>query len=569
MNMKLRRTALAVVTASALILTGCASDGGSGSSDGSKDSSNSAAGEKLDVKLDGSYNAKDRSELKQGGELRLAITEISQQQNPFQADGTRYTSDVWKFYNPQIGLFDGSGEFHVNNDYITDVKDEEKDGKTVVTYTIHEKAQYNDGTPIDWKAIENTWKFNNGEDEEANVSSTDGYELIESVEPGENDKQAVITFKQAYPWWQGLFNILLPPQIDSAKKFNEAYLGEVHPEWGAGPFKVENVDFQSGSATFVPNEKWWGDKPFLDKVTYRQMEDQASINAFKAGEIDATGVGNKERLAAVKDMQGIEIRTAMAPSNSLIVLNSKNEILSDAKVREAIMTGIDRSTLSGIRFNGLNGYTEDLPGSFNLYQTQEGYEDNFGSVVKFDAEKAKSLLDEAGWKEGGDGIREKDGKKLSMRYTLLGDSSISKALATATQKMMKDIGVDLKVEERPSADFSKITSSYDFDVFPMGFSSGDPFGVAYFGQIYRSGSQLNRSGTGTPEMDKKIDELSQIADPNEQIKEANKLEKEALGQFGIMPIYNGPAMVATSPDIANFGANSFAVIEVENIGYTK
>ena len=159
MNLKLRRTALAVVTASALILTACASDGGSGS-DGS---SNSASGEKLDVKLDGSYNPKDRSELKEGGELRLAIDEISQQQNTFQADATTYTLSLWKYYNPQIGLFDGAGEFHVNNDYITDVKDEEKDGKTVVTFTIHEKAQYNDGTPIDWKSFENTWKFNNGE----------------------------------------------------------------------------------------------------------------------------------------------------------------------------------------------------------------------------------------------------------------------------------------------------------------------------------------------------------------------------------------------------------------------
>ncbi|MFG6302791.1 ABC transporter substrate-binding protein, partial [Corynebacterium hesseae] len=268
-------------------------------------------------------------------------------------------------------------------------------------------------------------------------------------------------------------------------------------------------------------------------------------------------------------MPDVEIRTAMTPGKNLYTLNSKNEILSDIKVREAIMTGIDRATLSGIRFNGLNGYTEDLPGSFNLYQTQKGYEDNVGAVISFDPEKAKSLLDEAGWKEGGDGIREKDGKKLSMRYTLLGDSSISKAMATATQKMMKDIGVDLKVEERPVSDFSEITSKYDFDILPMGFSSGDPFGVAYFGQTYRSGSQLNRSGTGTPELDKKIDELSQIADPDEQIKKSNELEKEALAQYGIIPIFNGPTMVATHPDIANFGANSFAVIEVENIGYTK
>ncbi|MDO5032923.1 ABC transporter family substrate-binding protein [Corynebacterium sp.] len=564
MTMKLRKATIAVVAASALILTGCSSSGSD-----SAGSSNSASGEALDVKLDGSYNEKDRSELTEGGELRLAITEISQQENPFHADGTLYTNDVWKFYNPQIGLFSGDGTFHANNDYITDVKDELKDGKTVVTYTINDKAQYNDGTPIDWKAFENTWKFNNGENDEVNVSSTDGYELIESVTQGENDKQAVITFTQAYPWWQGLFNILLPPQVDTPEKFNKAYLGELKPEWGAGPYKVDSVDFNSGTVTFVQNEKWWGDKPFLDKVSYRQMEDQASINAYKAGEIDATGVGNKERLAAVKDMDGIEIRTAMTPSKSLLTFNAKNEILSDIKVREALMTGIDRETIASIRFNGLDGYTEDLPGSFNLYGTQKGYEDNFGEVVSFDAEKAKSLLDEAGWKEGSDGIREKDGKKLSLRYSLLGDSSISKAIATAIQKMMKDIGVDLKVEERPSSDFSEVMSKRDFDIFPMGFSSGDPFGVAYFGQVYRTGSELNRSGTGTPELDKKIDELAQIPDADEQIKQSNVLEKEALKQYGIMPLYNGPAMVATNPKLANYGAPSFAVIEVENIGYTK
>lgn len=268
-------------------------------------------------------------------------------------------------------------------------------------------------------------------------------------------------------------------------------------------------------------------------------------------------------------MNDIEIRTAMMPSNSLIVLNSGNEILKDIKVREAVLTGIDRSQLAAIRFNGLDGYKEELPGSLNLYQTQKGYEDNFGAVVKFDAEKAKSLLDEAGWKEGADGIREKNGKKLSLRYTMLGDSSIIKAMATATQKMLKDIGIDLKVEERPSSDFSEITTKKDFDIFPMRFTAGDPFGVAYFGQVYRSDSELNKSGTGTPEMDKKIEELAKIADPDEQIKKGNELEREALSTYGIMPIYNGPAMVATSPKLANFGAASFAVLEVENIGYTE
>ncbi|KAA1262936.1 ABC transporter family substrate-binding protein, partial [Corynebacterium striatum] len=93
MNLKLRNATLAVIAASALVISGCSS------------SDSESSGEAIDVKLDGSYNPKDRSELKEGGELRLALDEISQQENPFHADGTRYTSDVWKYYNPQIGLF--------------------------------------------------------------------------------------------------------------------------------------------------------------------------------------------------------------------------------------------------------------------------------------------------------------------------------------------------------------------------------------------------------------------------------------------------------------------------------
>ena len=568
MNISFRKSAIAAVTASALILSGCAGGDSGSSGDASQDGA-SAPGEELEVSLEGAYNEQERDSLAQGGELTLPITEISEQQNPFQADGTLYTNNVWKFYNPQIILFDGTGEYEPNNDYITDITDEVVDGKTVITYTIRDEAQYNDGTPIDWKTFEHTWKYSNGENEELNVSSTDGYELIESVEQGDNEKQAVVTFKQEYAWWPGLFNFLLPTQVDSADVYNTGYINELKPEWGAGPYKVDNVDFNTGTVSFVPNEKWWGDEPLLDRVTYRQMESQASINAFKAGEVDATAVASKDRLASVEDMEGIEIRTAMRPSNFLITLNSESPHLGDIKVREAIMTGIDRAQLATIRFNGI-GYEEELPGSLTLFQTQEGYEDVFGSLVEFDVEKAKSLLDEAGWAEGADGVREKDGETLTLNYVLLGDDPNSRASASATQKMMRDIGVDLQIQERPFSDFSKVITERSFDVFPMGFSSTDPFGVAYFGQMYMSDSELNRSGTGTEELDAKIEELQQIGDGDEQIARANELEKEALGTYGIMPFANGPDMVAVAdPTLANYGAYSFANVGVEDIGYME
>lgn len=560
---KLRTASIASAAVFALALSACSDSGTSG--DVSPEADGTAGG--AEIKSDGDYNKLDRDQIQDGGELTLAITEIALQQNPFHADGTLYTNHVWDWYNPQIGLFEGDGTFYANPAYISNVSDEVVDGKTVVTYDIVEEAQYNDGTPIDWSVFEHTWKYNNGEMADVVPSSTDGYEQIESVERGESDKQVVITFKQAYPWWEGLFNYLLPPQVDSAQAFNEAYVNEVHPEWGAGPYKIENIDFQGGTVSFVKNENWWGEPGKLDKFTYRQMESQASLNAFQAGEIDATGAASNERYTVVKGMgDAAEVRTSLTPSNYLVTLNSDAPALGDIAVREAIFTGIDRSQLAAIRFNGLD-YTEDLPGSFTLFQTQPGYEDNFGSVVSYDQEKAKTLLDEAGWAEGADGVREKDGERLSLRYVITGDSDTVKTTAAAVQKMLSDIGVEVDIVERPSADFSKIITEKDFDIFLMGFASSDPFGVAYFGQIYNSDSELNKSGTGTPELDEKIKELQTLPEAEEQIARANELEREAFGTFGIMPYANGPDMVAVKPGLANYGAYSFASVPVENIGW--
>ena len=400
------------------------------------------------------------------------------------------------------------------------------------------------------------------------MNSTDGYDLIESVAAGESDKQVVVTFKQTYPWWPALFSILMHPGVADAQTFNEGYLKNPHPEWGAGPYKVDKYDYNSSTVSFVPNEKWWGEKPKLDRVTFRQMESQATINAFQAGEIDATDVATKDTLAIAKSMKDVDIRGALRPKQYFGMFNSKAPGLEDVKVREALFTGIDRSTLAQIQFNGLD-YTEQLPGSIVLYQTQQGYEDNFSPVVQYDQEKAKQLLDDAGWAVGSDGIREKEGKKLALRYVSFGDSQLVKSTAAAMQKMLKDLGVDLSIVEKPSSEFSRVFADRDFDVVTMSITSSEPFGVTYFKYTYGSDSQLNKSGTGTPEFDAKIAELEQIPDREEQTRKANELEREAFGQYGIMPYANGPQLVASKKTLANFGATSFAFPAKENIGWAK
>ena len=559
---RFRIATVATLSAAALALTGCAA-----SSDG--DSTKAVGGLDIEVNPAGDYNEKSRNELKEDGELTLALNELTEQQNMFHANMTNDTRTVWGWYNPQLALYDGKGNYTPNPDYIDDVKEDKKVENTVVTFKVNKDATFNDGTPIDWKAFENTWRFNNGKDEDVQVNATDGFERITSVEKGATDKDIVVTFDGPYPWWQGLFNELLHPAIDSPEKFDKAYLGKLNPQYGAGPFKVDNVDFKGGTLTLVPNEKWWGDKPKLKKVSFRVMESQATINAFQAGEIDAAGVADKNSLTIAGEMgDAIDIRAALRPANVIFTLNSKAPQLKDEDVRHAVFSAIDRNQLAEIRYNGL-GYEEEMPGSLTLYSTQEGYKDNIKDVIKFDPEESKKLLEDAGYQQGDDGIYAKDGEKLSLRYILIGDDEVSKSLAAAVQKMLKDVGVDLKIEERPSSEFSKVTSERDFDLFLSAFASSDPFGVAYFGQTYASDSTLNMSSTGTKEFDKKIEELQNLPTKDEQIDRVNELESEAFGRYGILPFANGPQMVGVKKGLANYGANGFAILPKEDIGWEK
>ena len=64
--------------------------------------------------------------------------------------------------------------------------------------------------------------------------------------------------------------------VNTPELFNTGFSGEMHPEWMAGPFKVEQYDSAAKTVSMVPNEKWWGDKPVLEKVVFRQLETSAA-----------------------------------------------------------------------------------------------------------------------------------------------------------------------------------------------------------------------------------------------------------------------------------------------------
>ncbi|MGI6878098.1 ABC transporter family substrate-binding protein [Microbacterium sp. gxy059] len=554
----------------ALALAGCAADGGDGGDD-------DAPGIGSEATVEADNNPQPRENLQEGGELVLPIAEIPAQLNAHQTDASAYSARLWNWYNPQVILMTPEGEPYANPAYVLEWDhDEVVDGNSVVRFVLNPEAKFNDGTPIDYRAFQAAWTANRSNEEGYQPNATDGWEQVASVEAGEDDFEVIVTFDGEFAYPEMLFSNILHPDVDTPEKFNEAYLNEMNPDWGAGPYKVDSFDTKGGTVILTPNENWWGDAPLLDKVTFRQLEPVAALNAFKNGEVDYVETGNADRLAQVEDMEGVTTYRALQTANGLLILDAENPLLADLDVRQAIFEAIDREQVKEVVWNGLD-YEEPDAGSFTLFSFQDGYVDALKNAgYEYNPDNASELLEGAGWELNDEGIREKDGETLSITFPIHGDDPLTEARTKVIQQQLKAVGVDMEIDVRPLAQFSEDFNTKNWDIFMLAFTSSDPFGAAWFNQLYASDSGLNLSSTGTPEIDEKIADLQTITDGDELTEAAMELEAEVFSEtWGIFPMYNGPFIATAKDGLANMtpeeytGLDLFGRSPVENVGWEK
>lgn len=558
-----QRGGLAALTAAvlALGLVGCTAD-----KSGDQDTSSGVTAASAAV----DYNPQPYDNVKDGGTLRVPGS-VFEQGNPFQADANLSAQRFWFWYNADTITYSPTGDVQYNPDYFSNVKVTTAGGNQTVTIDLNPKAAFNDGTPIDWRAVEATWKANNGSDKAYVGTDPLSYAQITSVHAGTSDRQAVIEFKGANPAWSALFTTLLHPKAAAdASTFNTAYLKKVQPQWGAGPYVVKSYNQQTGDAVFERNPKWWGRRGKLDKRVYVGLGDdsQATINAFRNHELDYVSAGDAEGLKRISGVSGTEVRKSGSPFEYYFYVNAKSPLLSDADVRKAVLQAVDRKQIAAINLQGLD-YKEPLPGSSVVFSFQKGYEDNVSQVIPHDPADSKKLLDAAGWKVGDDGVREKDGEALELTYTLIGDDPLQKATANALAAQLKAVGIELTIKTVADSEFDAVISGRKYDIFLAGNRLTDPFSAHYMFPTYGSTSDENITGTGTPELDKEIAALANIPDLAEQLKQTNVVERKALALYGSLPLFSGPSIYGVSRGLANIGGTLFATPLPETVGWQK
>ena len=585
-----RRTFLGVAGGAAaalagLGLAGCAKEGGSGGA-GSATGASPQNGVPATTPLNQlplpekgkTYNnPKSRDQIKDGGTATFPVAEVGPDFNYFSVNGnTTYMKWFWLCYNSAVVPFrcnPTASKFEPDPNFVDSSSVKEVDGKEVVTINIAEKATFNDGTPIDWRAVEAAWTVNNGKNSDYTPASTDGWSQVESVTKGDNDKQAIITFSQPYYPYEALVGFL-HPSAATPEVFNNGWKMNPHNEWGCGPFVVDSVD--EAQITFKRNPKWWGDVAKLESITFKQMEAQAEFNAFKNGEIDATELGQQgtgEMLSNFQGMDKVEIRRSDSKSITCLEVNTTRDVLVDIEVRKAFMQCINTETILGIVYQGVN-WKEDRLSSLSILPWMDGYEDNLpqdvSANITADAQiaAAKKTLEDAGYELGSDGYYAKGGKQVAFGFTTIGDSNVTKNRAAAIQKMAKDAGMNITIDNKPSSDFSKTLVGGQWDVFLLGWSvSSATYNNG--GQLFGSTSESNFTHAGSKELDAKFLAVTGIEDHAKQMKAFNEAEKEALKSYAFIPLYSGADVIVCKKGLANWGPALLLDIVAENVGWEK
>ena len=518
-----------------------------------KNETNSALGAGDDISKAVSFNPKDRSELKEGGELRLAFSGIPENFNPFNTNG--YTSGSIAIQAAMNSAYAGgykydyTGKPSLNTDYITEYKAETKNGVQTVTFKINPKAKFNDGTPIDIESVRAAHKIFTAPAGEYQVTDAPMWKQVKSVEENGDKFSVKVTMEKPYYPIDGGFVIatFIHPALVDKKLFDEGLIDKPLDKYWAGPFKVENWDVSQNSLILTRNDKWWGQKPLLEKISIRSLGEAASLAAFKNSEIDVISASSHNVYADVSKMSNIDIRKGTALGVSDYELNPDKIPLP---VRKAIVAGINREQIQKIRFEKI-GWNEKAPGSMCFLPLQEGYKDSYPTEIGEDV--AKKILEDAGYKKDGD-FYAKDGKKASYELFTFGDDQDVKTTSQFFSDQMKKIGIELKIVNRANSELTKVSTERSYGIKSAGYGiTTNPVDSAYY--FYRS--EIN-NGHGK-ELDSLADKMMATEDYKKQLEIATELEKRHLAEVAIyIPVSNGPNYQACKKGLANYGPRLFA-----------
>ena len=296
---------------------------------------------------------------------------------------------------------------------------------------------------------------------EEGAESIDGIQKVDdkTVQFTTKEEMPITTFENSY----ARYLLTLPKHV--IKQYSEEELSTAewfnHPDVVSGPFIVTDFDVDH-YISYEANKDYWKGAPKIDKLNIKIVDGSQLYAGLQSGEIDITQQTMsdipQEDYESVEALDNVDVVYGSPVTNQSVFIQTKN--VPDVKVRQAMLYAIDRQQ---ILEELLNGHGEIVDGF--LSSASPFYDDSL-TPVSYDPEKAKALLEEAGW----------DGSQTIRFYVNSGDSTFVNAASIIAAEWAA-VGIKAEIQTVDFATLMSVAGTEDYDVLAVQYTYApvDPY----------------------------------------------------------------------------------------------
>ncbi len=364
------------------------------------------------------------AQAQRGGLLRVGLDVDADTLDP------RLTKNTSGFRMKELAF---NGLVAINPDF-TPVSDlaEKWDNPDERTWVFHLRngVKFHDGS--DLTASDVKFTYESVLDQSFNSPFRAFYLSVDKVEA--TDKNTVtFTLKAPFAPFLSYMDLAIVPQAAVQKLGADFGTKPV----GTGPFKVER--WATGDTIELSaNEAFYGGRPNLDRVRVKVVPDNSGrVVGLESGDLDfVQSPVSPQDVSRVQSGGKLKVDRTPAAGYTYINLNTADPILADKKVRQALSHLVNKQQIIDTIYKGIG-----KPANGPIVPTMWAYPADVPSYP-YSPDRAKALLDEAGWKAGADGIRVKDGQKLSLTVRTHSEDPDRKQLIQVLQSEFQKVGID-------------------------------------------------------------------------------------------------------------------------------
>lgn len=334
--------------------------------------------------------------------------------------------------------------------------------------------------------------------------------------------------------------------------FNQAPIGTGAFKWGqrvAG----DHVEL-------VANPDYFGDGPYIEQLIFKYIPDNTVLyTQFKSGDIDLVGQAyiSPDNYAEASTLPERVVTLVPKTSVEMFYFNLERPQFKDHAVREALYLAIDRQAIIDALNYGVPTTTETFMPKASFYYNPDL------PKHEFNLERAAQILDEAGWLPGADGIRAKDGVRLSFANSTTSGAHLREQAQQFIQQTLAEIGVEMTISNLPSAvmfgDFWGL-SQFDTAISGITYLIGadpDVTNRLHTKAIAAQGGKgSNNAQYSNPEIDALLEEGSRTFDPEARRVIYFRIQEIVRQDLPFLPLFANTSVFGHKAGLEGFTPNA-------------